>query len=313
MTDRPVFLFACFDVDTAPWLTEIAAALPEVELRVWPDVGDPAGVDYVLAWKAPAEVWSGLVNLKAIFSMGAGVDGLLRDPALPSGPPLVSMSDPGLVTGMEEYVVARVLHHFRDFGSYAALQAAGLWRPLAPHLPQDCRVGVLGLGRLGSACARRLASFGFDVAGWSRRPSQVEGVQAYAGPDELDAFLARTDILVCLLPLTPQTEGILSRSLFARLPDGAVLINVGRGAHLVEDDLLAALDCGQLSGATLDVFRIEPLPAGHPFWSHPKVTVTPHVSAVTHPRTAALSLARNLRRLQRGEPVEGLVDRAAGY
>ena len=310
---RPVLLFACFEVDAAAWLSELSSQAGEVELRAWPEVGDPTEVDYVLAWKTPREVWAGLTALKAVFSLGAGVDRLLGEPGRPAGVPLVSMSDPSLVTGMQEYVVSRVLHLHRRFDAYAEAQDARAWGPLPQPPPQDRRVGVMGLGRLGGACARSLAAQGFDVAGWSRGPKRIEGVATFAGADGLTAFARSTEILVCLLPLTPETEGVLDAGLFERLPRGAHLVNVARGAHLVEADLLDALSSGRISGATLDVFRTEPLPPEHPFWSHPRITVTPHVSAVTQPRTAAAAMFANLLRCERGEAMEGVVDPARGY
>ena len=312
MPRTPVLLVACFGVDLDAWLAQLSSQWPEGDVRVWPDIGDPGDVDYVLAWKAPPAAWRGLTSLKAIFSLGAGVDALLDEPALPVGVPVVSMADPSLVVAMREYVLARVLHVHRQFTDYAEAQRERGWRPLSPIPAQNRRVGVMGLGRLGGACATSLAALGFDVAGWSRTRRALDGVRAFAGWESLDAFAARAEILVCLLPLTPQTEGVLNRRLFEGLPRGAHVINVARGAHLVEADLLQALDSGQLQGATLDVFRVEPLPTDHPFWAHPRITVTPHISAVTNPRTATTALVETLRLVEAGATVRE-VDRAAGY
>ncbi|WP_049973720.1 glyoxylate/hydroxypyruvate reductase A [Azospirillum sp. B4] len=311
--------------DHAPdWVAELTAQLPGIEVRVWPSghrdvrvwpegLGDPAEIDTALVWKPPAGLLASLPNLKVIFSLGAGVDALLADPTLP-GLPLVRMVEPGLTEGMTEYVCLHVLRWHRDAPLFEARQRAGVWRQLThQHLARERRVGILGLGALGGDAALALKALRFDVAGWSRSPKHLEGIATYHGAEGLGPFLARTDILVCLLPLTPETEDILDAGLFAQLPRGAVVINAARGRHLVEEDLLAALDSGQLAGATLDVFRTEPLPASHPFWSHPKVTVTPHVAAITQARTAVEQVVDGLKRLAAGRPLVNLVDRARGY
>ena len=277
-------LFASAHDNARPWLDELRAQMPDRDVRVWPDLPDPAAVEYALVWKPPAGLLATLPNLKVIFSLGAGVDALLRDPSLP-GRPLVRMVEPALTEGMTEYVCLHVLRWHRDATTYERQQRERVWRQEAVQmLARERRVGLLGLGALGSDAAAALKALRFDVAGWSRTPKELPGVACFHGEAQLDAFLARTDILVCLLPLTPDTAGILNAGLFARLPRGAVVINAARGQHLVEADLLAALDSGQVSGATLDVFQEEPLPADHPFWTHPRVTVTPHIAAITQAR-----------------------------
>lgn len=313
MTKPPVLLFACDGVDQTAWLTALGAALPDAEVRVWPQIGEPAEIDYALLWKRPAAIVADLPNLRVLFSMGAGVEALLADPTLPSGFPLARMVDPSLGEGMREYVLHRVLHYHRRMPELAAAQSEGVWRPLVCKPAGAQRIGLLGLGELGRSCGAALVALGFDVAGWSRTPRDLPGITTFAGDDGLAAMLARTDILVCLLPLTSATEDILNADLFAVLPRGAQLINVARGRHLVEDDLLAALDSGQLAHATLDVFRVEPLPAGHPFWTHPKIDVTPHCSALTNPTTAARTLAANIARDRAGQTIPDLVDRTRGY
>ena len=307
---HPVLLFACTGVDSAPWLAALAVEFPGLEIRLWPEIGDPAEIDYAFVWKPKAEMFAGLPNLKIVFSLGAGVDALLRETVLPRAVPLVRMVDPGLAAGMNEFVLMQVLHYHRRMHDYAALQKEARWQPLDQKLPEDRVVGIMGLGNLGGVCARTLVSLGFDVRGWSRSPKRIDGVKSF---ERLDGFLDDVEILVCLLPLTPETAGIVDAGLLARLPAGACLINAARGAHVVDADLLAALESGHIAGATLDVFHREPLPSDHPYWRHPRVIVVPHCSALTQPKTAARTLAANLRRAMNGQPIENIVDIARGY
>lgn len=309
----PVMLFACFHVDQAAWLAALAAADPALQIRVWPEIGDPAEIDYAFVWKQPKGVLDGLPNLKAVFSLGAGVEHVLLDDSLPAHIPLVRMVDPTLVSGMVEFVVMRVLHYHRHMPAYEHQQRARLWRPLGQTQAGDRRVGILGLGELGAASARALAGFGFDVLGWSRTHKDIAGVTGYSGAEGLTAMLALTDILVCLLPLTAQTRGILNHATLSLLPQGAYLINAARGGHLVEEDLIPLLDAGHLAGATLDVFATEPLPPDHPFWTHPAITILPHAAALTHPRTASQIIAANIARHRAGQGLVNLVERARGY
>lgn len=310
---RAVLLFACFEVDPAGWRAELKRELPELELRLWPDAGDPREIDYVLVWNHPCGFLKQFPNLRAIFSMGAGVDRLLLDPELPQHVPLVRMADPGLAVFMKEYVVMRVLHYHRDMPAYEQQQRASLWRQLPPRETRERCVGVMGVGQIGGSCARALAELGFKVRGWARRGREIPGVTVIAGEGRLREFLSGIEILICLLPLTPQTRGILNAEHFALLARGAWLINLARGAHLVETDLLPALDSGQLAGATLDVFAIEPLPSEHPFWQDPRITITPHASALTRPETAVRRLAQNIARERAGLPLLDLIDRVTGY
>jgi len=301
-TDRP-----------SDWIPALQDALPEARFRVWPDTGPAAAIEYAVVWKPEPGLLASLPNLRGILSLGAGVDALLADDTLPAGVPLVRMVDDGLTAGMTEYVCWQVLAAHRNAAVYRGFQAERRWRPMDERLARERTVAVLGLGVLGADAARMLARLGFAVRGWARRPREIEGVATVHGDAGLDAVLDGAEILVCLLPLTPATRGILNAGLFARLPRGAYLINAARGGHLVADDLLAALDDGRLSGAALDVFEPEPLPADHPFWSHPGITVTPHVASVTHARTAAAGMAAEIRRMERGEPPAHPVDRARGY
>ncbi len=300
--------------DPQDWVPALQAEVPGLDVRVWPELGDPADILYALAWNPKPGLLASLPNLKAIFSLGAGVDGILADTTLPRGVPLVRMVDDSLTEGMVEYVVLQVLDWHRQGALYRGQQRKALWRPRRQKLARERGVGVMGLGTLGQAVARGLAALDFDVAGWSRSEKAIDGVTCFHGSGQgFGHFLARCEILVCLLPLTAETTGILGGKTFARLPKGAYLINAARGAHLNETDLLAALGSGQLSGAALDVFVDEPLARGHPFWRDPRITITPHVASVTHARTAAKSVAANIRRLEAGDPLENLVDLDRGY
>jgi len=295
------------------WLAELRKHIPELEMRVFPEVGEPRDIDAALVWKPQPGLLASLPNLKLIMSLGAGVDHLLEDATTPRHVPIVRLVDPYMTEAMSEYVLTQVLRlHRLDF-AYRAQQRERMWRELRQPNAAERRVGVLGLGELGSDAARKLAVFGFKVAGWSRRERRLPGIESFHGPDGLIALARRSDILVCLLPLTPDTAGILDARLFAALPRAAAIVNAARGRHLVEADLLAALESGQLSAAVLDVFDQEPLPPKHPFWGHPKIIVTPHVAAATHAPTAAAGVAENLRRLSDGRPLINVVDLAHGY
>jgi glyoxylate/hydroxypyruvate reductase A len=297
----------------ARWKPQLARLMPELAVRIWPEIGDPAEIDYALVWRPEPGLLASLPNLKLILSLGAGVDHLLCDPYLPRSVPIVRLVDPYMTDAMSEYVILQVLRLHRQDLTYRAQQEKEIWVELDQKNAVERTVGILGSGELGQDAARKLIGLGFDVALWGRHEKTVAGVRSYAGNAELPALLARSEILVCLLPLTPTTEGILNARMFAMLPRGAALINAARGGHLVEEDLLAALAAGQLSGAVLDVFRDEPLPAGHPFWHHPRIVVTPHVAAATHPPTAAPIILDNIRRFEEGRPLLHQVDRARGY
>lgn len=306
------FLYKADPARGAIWADLFARRMPELPFRTWPDIGDPAAVRYLAAWQPPADLATRFPNLDVLFSTGAGTD-QFDFSAIPDTLPVVRMVEPGIIDGMVEYVTLAVLSTHRDWRTYRQQQRAGIWQAHPVQRASARRVGVLGLGVLGRAVLDRLCRFGFSCAGWSRSPQRIEGVACHAGAEELPAFLARTDILVCLLPLTDDTRGILSRPLFDRLPPGATVINVGRGGHLVQDDLLQALDDGRVGHAILDVCDPEPLPAGHPFWTHPGVTLTPHIASMTQPETAVEVVFDNLRRHREGLPLIGLVDRTRGY
>ncbi|WP_027135068.1 2-hydroxyacid dehydrogenase [Geminicoccus roseus] len=306
-------LFASTADDPELWRRELGRRLPGLEIRVHPEIGDPADIDLALVWLPPPGLLASLPNLKAILSLGAGVDAMLDDPTLPADLPLCRLVDPSLTATMSEYVLLHVLKYHRMQDLFARDQRERRWQLRLPAPASSTRVGILGLGVLGTDAARVLAGHGFSLRGWSRSQKQLDGVACFAGPAQLPAFLAQTDILVCLLPLTAETTGILDRDLFARLPKGARLVHVGRGAQLVEEDLLDALDRGQLGGATVDVFVQEPLPPEHPFWAHPAIDITPHAASYSDPAVGADVIAENIRRFFDGRPLQHVVDRARGY
>jgi len=296
------------------WKDSLQAELPELEFRLWPDGAEPRDeIDYALVWKPPAGVLRTFPNLRAILSLGAGIDGILCDPELPAGVPVSRLVDRCLTQGMTEYVVYWTIHYHRRMGEYAADMTEGRWRNFLQADTEQRPVGILGLGELGSDAARALKALNFQVLGWSRTPKTIVGVETFHGADGLTDMVSRSEILVCLLPLTPETEGLLNRALFDRMPDGSFLINCARGGHLIESDLIPALDSGKLAGVTLDVFSEEPLPKDHPFWSHPKLVMTPHMASLTVPSSAAAYIADNIRRVERGEAPLNVIDPEAGY
>jgi len=307
-------LLFCSSVDSAArWRAHLARLTSELDIRVWPDVGDPAAIEYALVWRPEPGLLASLPNLRLILSLGAGIDHILCDPQLPREAPIVRLVDPYLTAAMSEYVVLQVLRLHRRDQDYRAQQQAGIWRELPQKNAGERPVGILGFGEIGQDAGRKLAALGFPVSGWGRTERKVAGFAAYAGAEGLPQLLGGTEILVCLLPLTAETEGILCARNFAALPRGAGLVNAGRGGHLVEEDLIPALDSGQLSAAALDVFRDEPLPPGHPFWSHPSILVTPHIAGITNPATAAPIVLDNIRRFEQGRPLLNQVDPAQGY
>jgi glyoxylate/hydroxypyruvate reductase len=309
------FLFVTPTWDAKLWASEMRKAAPNMEVRIWPEMGDASEIDFVAAWLPPPGVVRSLSNLKVIFSLGAGVDAILGDPTLPAHVPIVRVNDPDLTMRMSEYVVLHVLMHHRQQRRLDALQQEKRWDSFATHAASALRVGVMGLGVLGEDAARKLAMMGFQVAGWSRSKKSIPGVECFT---DLDPFLARTDVLVSLLPATPATDGILNRALIRKLsrngPFGApILINAGRGRQQVEQDILDALDAGELYAATLDVFCQEPLPVTSKLWSHPKVTVTPHAAADSDPATICAYVAKQIGAFEKDGSLTNLVDRKRGY
>ena len=298
------------DLDADQWLPGLRAALPGAEVSLWTQGTAPA--DYAVVWKPLQQLLDEQPHLKALFNTGAGVDALMAL-NLSAGVPVIRLDDAGMAVQMAEYVCHALIRHFREFDAYEADTRAGQWTYRKPRSRADFPVGILGLGVLGERVARAVAQFDFPVNGWSRSPKDVPGVQCYSGLERLPDFLAATRVLVCLLPLTRDTQDIMNQENLSRLQSGAYVINVARGAHLVDEDLLALLDSGHLAGATLDVFRTEPLPAEHPFWKHPKVTVTPHTSARTLRSESIAQIAGKIVALERGEMVAGRVELGRGY
>ncbi len=295
------------------WKETLQSLLPDIACRLWDDPGDDADIDYAVVWKAPPGGLKRFANLKCIVSVGAGIDHVLCDPELPKGIPIIRTTGDELRQRMREYVVLHVLRFHRRLPEIEAAQPAREWRQVVVPPAPERKVGVMGLGNMGSDCAAALAAVGFDVAGWSRSPKWLRGITCFHGPEGRRPFLARSEILICLLPLTPETDAILGAELFRALPVGACVINVGRGEHLVETDLLAALDSGHIKGATLDVFRQEPLPDEHPFWDHRDVLITPHVASLIDPLAGGKRIADNLNLFRTGKPVPDMVDLEKGY
>jgi glyoxylate/hydroxypyruvate reductase A len=305
------------DVNETVWAEGLRAALPDYPVLLRSDGYDPKAIEYVFAWKPTPNAFEGMDNLKAIFSLGAGVDSLLQHPHLPDVP-IVRFVDDELTHCMSDYVIANVMMHQRLFTRYAAHQKAKIWSQLYPPASHEISVGIMGLGTLGLDAAQKLRVIGFDVGGWSRSEKQVEGVTTFAGDDQLDAFLARTDILVCLLPLTPDTRGILNIETFKKLRrgpliGGPVLINAARGGHQKEADIIAALGDGTLAAASLDVFETEPLPQDSPLWDIETCFITPHIAAISNERSGVKYFSQMLKDHEAGKPLRNVVDRSRGY
>lgn len=302
--------------DTQYWIRELEKQLPGARVREW-KAGDNQPADYALVWHPPVEMLQGRA-LKAVFALGAGVDSILsklRDhqDMLPLSIPLFRLEDTGMGRQMQEYAVSQVLHWFRRFDDYQALKLASRWQPLPEYRADEFTIGIMGAGVLGAKVAESLQPWGFPLRVWSRSRKSWPQVQSFAGQAELGGFLQGTRVLINLLPNTAETVGIINQTLLAQLPDESYLLNLARGVHVVEEDLLAALNNGKLKGAMLDVFSREPLPQESPLWAHPRVAMTPHVAAVTRPMEAIAYIAGTISRLERGESVSGQVDRQRGY
>ena len=295
------------------WKDALYQRVPGLDIVTFPFVGDPSDIEVAVVWEPPKGLLASMPKLKLVVSTGAGVDHILKDPTFPKDVPLVRMVDPGLTQGMVEYVVMAALLCSRKMHRTFAAHSRKLWEPETVPLAPELTVGIMGMGVLGRACAGALRGMGYNVIGWSRTPKDFDEIQSFDGLDGLEKFLTRTQILVCLLPLTPETEGILGRGTFNRMPNGSAVINVGRGGHLIEQDLIAALDKGKVEVAVLDVFNEEPLPVDNPLWEHPRVFVTPHIASVTTPESAIISVAEAINEMRKGWPYTNLVDPDLGY
>lgn len=295
------------------WCAAFRAAAPELRIVTAADRPDRAAVRYFAGWAPPAGLIGSFPNLRAVFALGAGVDKFLQLSDLSPALPLIRLVDAGMARQMIEYALFGVLWFQRDFDSYAEARHRAEWRAETAWAAERTRIGVLGLGALGGQVARALAGFGYPVAGWRRSGPPVEGVRTLTGTDGLAELLAESDVLLALLPSTPDTRGLLDAAALSRLPKGAGVVNMGRGDQLDPAALLGLIDAGHLRGAVLDVFAAEPLPAESPLWRHPRVLVTPHVAAATLPEPSARQIAENIRRIKAGQPAAGLVDRSCGY
>lgn len=302
------------DGDTGPWADDFARHLPGATCVAWREGEKPAPCDYAVVWAPPEAMLRELAEVKAIFLMGAGADAILRHgDAIPRQVPIVRLGDAGMGVQMAEYVAHAVLRYFRRFDQYDDQAAVGEWRPLPAHDKSSFAVGVMGAGVLGQRILECLKPFGFPLHAWSRQPKQLDGVESFAGADGLDAFLQRSRVVVCVLPLTADTSNILNRANLAKLPPGSYVINVARGAHLSEPDLLTFVRSGHIAGATLDVFRNEPLPLQHPFWQEPRITITPHIAAITLRSESVQQMAEKIMQLEQGLPCADIVNRDLGY
>lgn len=295
------------------WKQSLLALEPDLDIRVWPELGNVSDIQLALVWKHPLGMLTRFSNLKGISSLGAGVDHFFADTEWPKDVPLVRIVDPYMANDIVQYVVAYVLNYIKRVDHWADKQRHKEWYKQPPFNFADLAIGIMGLGFLGGKAARALAGLGLNVIGWSRSQKMIDGIETYAGDAEFHAFLSQSHLIVCMLPLTNETQHILNQTTFSYLPEGAYVMNLGRGDHLVEDDLLDALDSGHLSGACLDVFKQEPLPKDHPFWTHPSIRVTPHIASVTNAATAAPQVLENYRRLLAGMPLLNVVDTAKGY
>lgn len=302
--------------DACEWSTLLTQALPQARVRIW-QPGDDEHADYALVWQPPVEMLAGR-QLKGVFVLGAGVDAILErlrvhPDMLRDDVPLFRLEDTGMAQQMQEYAVSQVLRWFRRFDDYQVLQSQAKWQPLDEYRRDDFTIGILGAGVLGAQVAQSLVAWDFPVRCWSRSVKQYPGIESFAGSEQLADFLDGCRVLINLLPSTPDTVGIINAALLSQLANGAYVLNVARGAHVVTDDLLAALDCGKLARATLDVFSEEPLPAQSPLWAHPRVAITPHIGAATRPPQAVASIAAAIGKLEQGERPGGQVDRQRGY
>ena len=304
-------LICATDRDTSRLAARVAAMAPELDVRNWPDIGQPEDIDFAVLWRQPPGLLGELTGLKAVSSLGAGVEHLVNDPDLPDALPLGRLAGPKLATDMAAYLVAQVLWHWKGLDRLAGQQAEQRWQPWTPrHTPT---IGLLGFGHLGRACARALQALDLPVAAWTRHGQSIDGLAVHSGADGLNTLATQADYLICLLPLTEATRGILGQPLFSVMKPGSVLINVGRGQHLVEQDLIPALEQQRPALAILDVFDQEPLPSDHPFWRHPQIRITPHCSAITRSDEAASLIVESYRRVQEGLAPLGLVNRERGY
>jgi glyoxylate/hydroxypyruvate reductase len=299
-------------IDVVPAIiAELRALQPNWLYEAWPN---NIGASYAIVWKPPKELFERNAQLKGAINYGAGVDAILSMDSVPPHIPIIRLEDAGMAQQMAEYALYGVIHHHRHMQVYAAQQRKRVWLQHEDRANlQRPVVGMMGLGEMGGHVAKKIAAFGYEARGWSKSMRAIEGMKCFAGTDEFDEFLSATNVLICMLPLTEETRGVINAQTLAKLPRGSFLVNAGRGAHMIEADVLAALDSGQLAGALLDVFGTEPLPDDNPLWSHPNVIVTPHIAATTPIRDACAQIVDKIERMERGDLVSGIVDRSIGY
>ncbi|MBH68251.1 MAG: glyoxylate/hydroxypyruvate reductase A [Rhodospirillaceae bacterium] len=295
------------------WERGLRNLIPDLDFRAWPDIGNPLDIEFALVWDFPPGNYKKLKKLRCICSLGQGVDHIFKEPNLPDGAEIMRLVDPWMAQAMSEWMLLNVLRFHRQGLEYEELEKQGKWHVLPPPETSECRVGILGLGELGRDTAKKFASLGFDVAGWSKSPKKLKNVKSFHGDSQLIDFLNRTNILCCLLPLTSETNGIINTQTITQLPFGAYIINAGRGQHVVDECLLKALETGHIAGAALDVFNQEPLPPEHPYWAHPKVKVWPHVSAQSNAHSAANQVADAIKKVFAGHSPKNLVRRDRQY
>lgn len=308
-----IIFASAHDVNPDTWIKPLQALIPEAKICPWTDEGPKVGAQLAIVWNPPGDIFLREPDLKAVFNLGAGVDAVVKLPGLRQDVAVVRLEDAGMSAQMAEYAVYALVRASRRFDEYEKQQQKQVWQPLPDIQRKKWTVGVMGLGVMGTRVAQTLAGLDYPVAGWSRSAKEIAGIDSFCGAGQLPEFLARTRVLINTLPLTPETAGILCRNTLQQLLPGAYLVNVGRGEHLIEDDLLALLDSGHLAGATLDVFREEPLPQGHPFWKDGRITITPHTAAASLREETIAQVADKIRRYMRGEPLTGVVLRDRGY
>ncbi len=296
-----------------PWIKALQQVDPNIDIRVFPNDSDRGEISFALTWRHPYGIFKDYPNLKCISSMGAGVDHLLNDSELPKDVAITRLVDPFLAKDMAEFVLALIMNHLRDLNAFKIKQVQSIWKPSEYLRIKEVKIGIMGMGAIGTVVANELKKCGFNVIGWARTPKNIPDIEVHSGPGELPKFLEGVDILVCILPLTAETKGILNKNTFSQLPKNAFIINVGRGEHLVEKDLLQFIADGHLAGASLDVFSKEPLPANNALWKHPRINITPHIASLTNPTSVAQQIVDNYYRMKENKPLLNLVSREKGY
>lgn len=296
-----------------PWISALKEVDSGLDIRTFPNDSNREEISFALTWRHPYGIFKDYPNLKCISSMGAGVDHLLRDPDLPNNISITRLVDPYLAQDMAEFVLALIMNHLRDLNAFKIKQIESIWKPAEYLRIKNVNVGIMGVGAIGTRVATELQKTGFNVIGWARTPKEKVGMRVYSGSNEFSEFLSNTDILVSILPLTPQTKGILNKKSLELLPKNAFVINVGRGEQIIEEDLMQLISEGHLSGASLDVFSEEPLPKDNRLWKHPRINITPHIASLTNPTSVAPQIVENYYRMKEGKPLLNIVSREKGY